>query len=58
LRWDLARLESVHELGEDCYEDLEDEFIDEAEANPGDRVALRLATRETVYFTGGHGSSR
>jgi hypothetical protein len=36
---------------------LEDQFIDEAEANPGDRVALRLATREIAYLPGGHGSS-
>jgi hypothetical protein len=40
LRWDRASLESAHELGEDWWENIEDQFIDEADAAPGDLVVI------------------
>jgi hypothetical protein len=52
LRWDRASLESAHELGEDWWENREDQFIDEAEARPGDLVAIKPHTREVAYLTG------
>jgi hypothetical protein len=52
LRWGRAHLESAHELGEDWWENLEDQFIDETEANPGDCVVIHLPTREVAYLPG------
>jgi hypothetical protein len=56
LRWDRTRLESAHELGEDWWDSLEDQFIDEAEAQPGDSVVINLLTREVTYLHGRHGA--
>jgi hypothetical protein len=58
LRWDRARLESAHELGEAWQENLEDQFIDEVEALPGDRVDIKLHAREVANLPGRHAVSR
>jgi hypothetical protein len=57
LRWDRASLESAHELGEDWRENLEDQFIDEAETIPGDTVVVSLRTREVTYQSDRHATS-
>jgi hypothetical protein len=57
LRWDRASLESAHELGEDWWTNLEDQFIDEAEAIPGDTVVVSLRTREVAYQSDRHATS-
>jgi hypothetical protein len=56
LRWDRAQLESAHELGEDWWMEMEEQFINE-EAARGDVVALRLPTRKVAYRHRGHATS-
>jgi hypothetical protein len=58
LRWDRASLVSAHELGEDWCDNLEDQFIDEAEADPGDSVVIHLHTRDVAYLPDSHAASR
>jgi hypothetical protein len=58
LRWDRARLESAHELGEDWWTNLEDQCIDETEAMPGDTVVIYLNRREAAFLPARHATSR
>jgi hypothetical protein len=48
LCWDRTCFESAHELGEDWWVELEDQFIGDDTVD-GDCVVLRLPTREVAY---------
>jgi hypothetical protein len=48
LRWERAQIEIAHELGEDWWLELEEQFIGD-DAIPGDVVQLDLQTRDLTY---------